>query len=136
MAGAFFLRNFYPGLIFRLTGLSFAFLKPKVMLHCRLERPASALRSAMDLKLFASTFIAIFLAELGDKTQLATFSLAASSEKRWAIFLGASLALIASTLIGVTVGGFVMNIVPPEYIRMGAGLLFILLGIAMIMGKL
>ncbi|MDQ7837348.1 MAG: TMEM165/GDT1 family protein [Thermodesulfobacteriota bacterium] len=90
----------------------------------------------MDIRLFTSTFIAIFLAELGDKTQLATFSLAASSEKRWAIFLGASLALIASTLIGVTVGGFVMNIVPPEYIRMGAGLLFILLGIAMIMGKL
>lgn len=89
----------------------------------------------MDFKLFASTFIAIFLAELGDKTQLATLSLAASSGRRWTIFLGASLALVLSSLIGVITGGVIMKVIPQEYIRMGAGLLFILIGIAMLMGK-
>lgn len=89
----------------------------------------------MDLKLFASTFIAIFLAELGDKTQLATFSLAASSGQRWTIFLGASLALLVATLLGIMAGGLVMKTVPPEYIRIGAGVLFILIGTAMLTGK-
>ncbi|MEW6328086.1 MAG: TMEM165/GDT1 family protein [Thermodesulfobacteriota bacterium] len=89
----------------------------------------------MDLRLFASTFIAIFLAELGDKTQLATLSLAASSGRCWTIFLGASLALVLSSLIGVMAGGVIMKTIPPEYIRMGAGLLFIIIGIAIIIGK-
>lgn len=89
----------------------------------------------MDLKLFTSTFVAIFLAELGDKTQLATLSLAASSGRRWTIFLGASLALMLSTLLGVMAGGLVVNTIPPDYIRIGAGALFILIGIAMLMGK-
>lgn len=89
----------------------------------------------MDPKLFLSTFVAIFIAELGDKTQLATFSLAASSGKRWTIFLGASLALVLSTLLGIAAGGLVMHNIPPEYVRMGGGLLFILIGIAMVMGR-
>ncbi len=89
----------------------------------------------MDPKLFASTFVAIFLAELGDKTQLATFSLAASSGKRWTIFLGASLALTLSTLLGIMAGGLVMKSIPPEYIRIAAGIMFTIIGMAMIAGK-
>ena len=55
----------------------------------------------MDLKLFLTTFAAIFVAELGDKTQLAALSLASSSNSRWTIFFASSLALIATSAIAV-----------------------------------
>lgn len=90
----------------------------------------------MDLKLIGSTFLVIFLAELGDKTQLATLSLAAQSGKKWSIFLGASAALIATSLIGAVFGGMLKDLIRPEYIRLGAGVLFIVLGILMTLGRL
>jgi putative Ca2+/H+ antiporter (TMEM165/GDT1 family) len=83
----------------------------------------------MDWKLFASTFAAIFLAELGDKTQLATLSLAAGGSSRWAVFTGAALALMATTALAVVLGEGLTRLVPPVWIRRGAGLLFIALGI-------
>ncbi len=90
----------------------------------------------MDLKLIWSTFFVIFVAELGDKTQLATLSLAAQSGKKWSIFLGASIALIATSLIGTLLGGAFGHLIRPDYVRAGAGLLFIVVGILMILGKL
>lgn len=90
----------------------------------------------MDLKLIWSTFFVIFLAELGDKTQLATLSLAAQSGKKWSIFLGASIALIATSLIGTLLGGTLGHLIRPDYVRTGAGLLFIVIGILMVLGKL
>ena len=60
----------------------------------------------MDWKLFATTFVAIFLAELGDKTQLATLTLAASSPgRRWLVFGAAALALLVSSAVAVLLGG-------------------------------
>jgi putative Ca2+/H+ antiporter (TMEM165/GDT1 family) len=88
----------------------------------------------MDWKLFASTFAAIFLAELGDKTQLATLSLA-SGGSRWIVFGGAALALVASTAIAVLAGEAVSRVIPPVWIRRGAGALFLVLGLAFLFGK-
>ena len=88
----------------------------------------------MDWKLFASTFAAIFLAELGDKTQLATLSLA-SGGSRWIVFAGAALALVASTAIAVLAGEAVSRVIPPMWIRRGAGVLFLVLGLAFLFGK-
>lgn len=93
----------------------------------------------MDLwKMFGSTFILIFLAELGDKTQLAAMARAADgpdgSTARWVVFLAASAALVLSTLIAVFFGGVLKSLVPDErYIKIAAGALFILFGI-MILG--
>lgn len=83
----------------------------------------------MDWKLFASTFAAIFLAEIGDKTQLATFSLAAGGTSRLTVFAAAAMALVATTAIAVLAGDAISRAVPPVWLRRGAGLLFIVLGV-------
>ena len=87
----------------------------------------------MDWKLFATTFLAIFLAEMGDKTQLATLS-AASAGSRWVVFLAASLALVSTTAIAVALGEGLTRIIPPVWIRRAAGALFILLGVLYLWG--
>jgi len=86
----------------------------------------------MDLKVFFSTFALIFLAELGDKTQLATFSFAADSQSRLAVFLGSAGALVATSLLAVLFGAAVSRIIPAHYLRYGAGGLFVLLGLWML----
>lgn len=83
----------------------------------------------MDWKLLTSTFVAIFLAELGDKTQLATMGLAAGDKSKWSVFLGSCLALVASSAIAVLLGDVLQRWIPAHWIRRGAGLLFITMGI-------
>ncbi|MBX3127935.1 MAG: TMEM165/GDT1 family protein [Polyangiaceae bacterium] len=83
----------------------------------------------MDYKLFLATFATIFLAELGDKTQLATLSLAAGGSSRWVVFAGSALALVATSALAVLGGEALGRVIPPQWLRRGAGALFILLGI-------
>jgi putative Ca2+/H+ antiporter (TMEM165/GDT1 family) len=89
----------------------------------------------MDFKLLASTFSLVFLAELGDKTQLATMTLAASGKQRLVVFLGASLALIATSAIAVLVGEGVGRVVPEIWLKRVAGAGFIVLGTLFLLGK-
>lgn len=85
----------------------------------------------MDFKLFLVTFGAIFLAELGDKTQLAALSFAAGNRHAlFVVFLAASLAMTVSTAIGVAFGAALTRLVDPKYIKIGAGILFIVIGLA------
>lgn len=88
-------------------------------------------------KLFSGTFILIFLAELGDKTQLAAMAKTADSPggstAKWVVFLGASLALAASTFIAVFAGHLLKRIVPDDrYIRLAAALAFLTFGALML----
>jgi putative Ca2+/H+ antiporter (TMEM165/GDT1 family) len=76
-----------------------------------------------------STFTTVFLAELGDKTQLATLLLSAQSGRPWLVFVGAALALISSSLVGVLVGRWLSRILPPERLEQMAGLLMVGLGL-------
>ncbi len=89
----------------------------------------------MDWKLLFSTFGLVFLAELGDKTQLATMSLATSGTSRWAVFLGSSLALIATSAVAVLVGGELTRLVPAIWIQRVAGLGFLVMGVLFLVGK-
>jgi rubrerythrin len=84
----------------------------------------------MNWKLFASTFLMIFLAELGDKTQLAAMAQAATgANARWIVFSSATLALALSTLIAVLFGGELTKYVPERVIKGVAGLLFVVFGV-------
>jgi putative Ca2+/H+ antiporter (TMEM165/GDT1 family) len=83
----------------------------------------------MDWKTLFSTFGAIFVAELGDKTQLATLSLAAGARTKWSVFAGSALALVATSAIAVLAGTAVTRVVPAHWLRRIAGAVFIGLGV-------
>lgn len=89
----------------------------------------------MDWKLFGSTFALIFLAELGDKTQLATLSLAASGKSRLVVFAAAAIALTATSAVAVLAGEAAARVVPEIWIRRVAGLGFLVLGVLFLAGK-
>jgi putative Ca2+/H+ antiporter (TMEM165/GDT1 family) len=89
----------------------------------------------MNWNALLSTFALIFLAEMGDKTQLATISMVSRTRSPLAVFLGASLAMALVTLIGVLGGELLMRLVPEEYLRKIAAIAFILIGALMLAGK-
>lgn len=84
----------------------------------------------MDLKSLAIVFATVFLAELGDKTQLATVLFATDrGVSPWVVFIGASAALILSSAIGVLAGGLLAEYVDPRHLAIAAGLGFIIIGL-------
>ena len=84
----------------------------------------------MDLKVLATVFASVFLAELGDKTQLATLLFAADQAvSRLAVFVAASAALVIATGIGVLAGGLVSQYVSPSALKAVAGAGFIAIGL-------
>lgn len=83
----------------------------------------------MDSKLFWTTFATVFLAEVGDKTQLAAMTATARSGALWTVFLAASAALICATAIGVTAGSVIFKVVPEHLIKYVAGSAFIAVGL-------
>jgi putative Ca2+/H+ antiporter (TMEM165/GDT1 family) len=89
----------------------------------------------MDWKLLLSTYFAVLLAELGDKTQLATLSLAAGARSKWVVFAGAALALVTSSALAVLGGELVSRAVPPIWIRRFAGALFVVLGVVFLASR-
>jgi putative Ca2+/H+ antiporter (TMEM165/GDT1 family) len=78
---------------------------------------------------FLTTFTTVFLAELGDKTQLAALLLSAESGRPVLVFVGASLALISSSLVGVLLGRWLSRVLPPQQLERLAGILMIGLGL-------
>ena len=83
----------------------------------------------MELKVFFTVFAAVFIAELGDKTQLATMLFAADREvSKWTVFWGASSALIVATVIGIIAGTVLSDFINERYLNYIAGVGFILIG--------
>ncbi|HJV21979.1 MAG TPA: TMEM165/GDT1 family protein [Holophagaceae bacterium] len=83
----------------------------------------------MTRSLFWTTFLTVFLAEVGDKTQLAAMTATARSGALWTVFFAASLALVCATAIGVAVGGALFKVVPEHLIKYVAGTAFIAVGL-------
>lgn len=84
----------------------------------------------MNIKVLATVFMSVFIAELGDKTQLATMLFASDREvSKWTVFLGASIALIVASGIGVLAGGFIAQHVSGRHLSRLAGAGFIVIGV-------
>ena len=90
----------------------------------------------MDWKILGTAFVTLFLAELGDKTQLAIITMSAKTESKLAVFVGASLALVVVSLLGVLVGGVLTQFIPTEWLQRIIAVAFIVIGILMLFGKL
>lgn len=89
----------------------------------------------MDWRVFLTTYGIIFLAEMGDKTQIAAMTMAAEKKRPWEVFIAASLALATVSAIGVLVGSVVGNYLPLEWIKRAAGAAFIVIGVLVLIGK-
>jgi putative Ca2+/H+ antiporter (TMEM165/GDT1 family) len=83
----------------------------------------------VNWQVLGSAFLMIFLAELGDKTQLSTFAFASQSKSPLSVFLGASLALVLSSLIGVALGGLIGRFVPERVMKVLAAVVFLAFGV-------
>ena len=90
----------------------------------------------MDWKIFGTAFLTLFLAELGDKTQLAVITMSADTNSKLSVFLGAALALVVVSLLGVLVGGVLSAYIPTEWLQRIVAVAFIVIGVLMLIGKL
>jgi putative Ca2+/H+ antiporter (TMEM165/GDT1 family) len=113
--GAFFLLNLYTG-------------AEKVEAY-------SEWRRGMDWKVFLTTFGILFLAELGDKTQLAVITMTTETAKPVGVFLGAATALCVVTLLGVIFGYVIQQWIPANVLKRVAALGFVVIGLIMFFGK-
>ena len=82
--------------------------------------------------IFSSTFLTIFLAEMGDKTQLATLLISAESQSPWIVFVGAAGALITTSLLGVLVGQWLAKRLSPKNLDMAAGSLLLFIAVMLL----
>ena len=84
------------------------------------------------LTLLITTFTTIFLAELGDKTQLATVAISGTSNRPIAVFLGSSSALIIASLLGVIAGGSIAAMIPSDILKILASIGFLIIGVRLL----
>lgn len=81
-------------------------------------------------KMFATVFVTVFLAEIGDKTNLATMLFAAEAARsKWVIFAAAALALVCTSAIGVLVGAQIERFIAPRTLKVIAGVAFVAIGV-------
>ena len=83
----------------------------------------------MIVTLLFTTFFTVFLAEMGDKTQLTTITLSSTTNKPLAVFIGSSLALILATLLGALAGSSIANLIPAFLLKLLSGTVFLIIGI-------
>ncbi len=88
---------------------------------------------SLDLGLLASTFATVFLAELGDKTQLAIVTISGTSPRPGAVFAGSSLALVLASLLGAAAGGSLSAVIPTDALQLAASVGFLIIGIRLIL---
>jgi putative Ca2+/H+ antiporter (TMEM165/GDT1 family) len=79
--------------------------------------------------IFGTTFITIFLAEIGDKTQLSTLLMSAESQSPWVVFIGSAAALITTSLLGVLLGSWIANRLSPKIVEKSAGVMLLVISL-------
>ena len=93
---------------------------------------SDANESTTFFSILITSFSTIFLAELGDKTQIATLMLSAQSGRPIIIFTGAALALITTSLLGVLIGRWIANNLPRQSFTLVTGIIMLSLGIYLV----
>ncbi|MBD2529139.1 TMEM165/GDT1 family protein [Nostoc flagelliforme FACHB-838] len=81
------------------------------------------------LVVFGTTFVTIFLAEIGDKTQLSTLLMSAESHSPWVVFIGSAAALITTSLLGVLLGSWIANRLSPKTVEKSAGMMLLVISL-------
>jgi putative Ca2+/H+ antiporter (TMEM165/GDT1 family) len=81
---------------------------------------------------FGTTFITIFLAEIGDKTQLSTLLMSAESHAPWVVFAGSGAALVTTSLLGVLLGGWISTKLSPKTVEKSAGVMLLLISLMLV----
>ncbi|MFN6484260.1 MULTISPECIES: TMEM165/GDT1 family protein [unclassified Nostoc] len=81
------------------------------------------------LVVFGTTFVTIFLAEIGDKTQLSTLLMSAQSHSPWVVFIGSAAALITTSLLGVLLGSWLANRLSPKTVEKSAGVMLLVISL-------
>jgi putative Ca2+/H+ antiporter (TMEM165/GDT1 family) len=79
--------------------------------------------------IFATTFLTIFLAEIGDKTQLSTLLMSAESQSPWVVFLGSAVALVTTSLLGVVLGSWIASKLSVKTVEKAAGIMLLLISL-------
>ena len=97
-------------------------------MNSKLEKKEDNIEKSF-LSIFITTFTTIFIAELGDKTQIATLMLSAESGKPIIVFIGSSLALISSSVVGVLIGKWLSKKISPSKFTLFTGILMILISV-------
>ena len=97
-------------------------------MNTKLEKKDNNIEKSF-LSIFFTTFTTIFIAELGDKTQIATLILSAESGKPIIVFIGSSLALISSSIVGVLIGKWLSKKISPSNFSLSTGTLMIILSL-------
>lgn len=90
----------------------------------------------MDWKIFITTFLAVFVAELADKTQLVGIGLASKSGKPFAVWAGSVAAYLLITAVSVCLGALLGRYLRPDIIKIAGAILFIVMGFLMLLGKI
>ena len=99
------------------------------------EQPVEKTTEKKQLSIFAvfsTTFITIFLAEIGDKTQLSILLMSAESHSPWPVFIGAAAALITTSLLGVLLGGWIASKLSPKTVEKSAGAILLLISVMLV----
>jgi putative Ca2+/H+ antiporter (TMEM165/GDT1 family) len=101
--------------------------EPATFTQSQETSPAGTRKQSKGFSVFWSTFITIFLAEIGDKTQVTTLLMSAESHAPWVVFAGAGTALVATSLIGVLLGQWLSKILSPKTLEKSAGVMMLLI---------
>ncbi len=86
----------------------------------------------MDLQLLGLSFITVFLAEIGDKSQLAAIALGGSSKYPRAVFLGSTVALVLASFLGVIAGGGIAQFLPEKLLKAIAAMGFAVMALRLV----
>ncbi len=89
----------------------------------------------MLVPLLISSFSTVFLAELGDKTQLATVTISGTSKRPVAVFIGSSIALLLASLIGVIAGGAIAQVIPTSLLKLFSATGLLIIGLRLLWPK-